>query len=95
MEVTEQTKTVNYARSLGYMAKRNYMGPGCEVGWPDVEIFLPNAVTLLIEFKRVGKEPSKIQDYRIGKLIQLGHRVVRRCHTFEEAKGIIDAWATT
>lgn len=94
MEVTEQTKTVNYARSQGYMAKRNYQGPGCEVGWPDVEIFLPGGVVLLFEFKSLGKKLRKIQSFRINRLLLLGF-VVETVYTFEEAKGIIDARATT
>lgn len=88
-EASYQTDTVNYARSKGYMAKRNYMGPGCEVGWPDVEIFVPAGRVLLIEFKSPGKEPKKIQEHRIGRLRKLGHWVAV-CYNFEDAKKVID-----
>ena len=83
------TKTVQYARGQGYMAKRNYMGPGAEVGWPDVEIFMPLGRVLLIEFKVEGAEPRKIQAYRIVQLRKLGHRV-ETCTSFEQAKVVID-----
>lgn len=86
-----QTKTVNYARRLGYMAKRNYMGPGCEVGWPDVEIFMPSGRVLFIEFKAPGAEPKKIQAYRAKVLRDMGYRVVT-AYSFEEAKEAIDKW---
>lgn len=89
-EAGYQTKTVNYARDKGYMAKRNYMGPGCEVGWMDVEIFMPGARLLLIEFKVPGKERTKIQEYRAEQLMRLGFRVVT-CYSFEEARQVIDA----
>lgn len=88
-EAGYQTKTVNYARLQGYMAKRNYMGPGCEVGWPDVEIFMKRGRVLMIEFKVPGAEPKKIQAYRAIELRKLGFRVVT-CFSFEEAKKEID-----
>lgn len=88
-EAGYQTDTVNYARSRGFMAKRNYMGPGCEVGWPDVEIFVPSGRVLLIEFKTPGKEPRKIQEHRIGKLRMLGHTVVT-CTSYADAVAAIN-----
>jgi hypothetical protein len=88
-ESKAQKKTIEYARKLGYMAKRNYMGPGCEVGWPDVEIFMPVARVLLIEFKEPGEEPKKIQAYRAQQLRAMGHNVITAT-TFEEAKRAID-----
>lgn len=90
-ESSYQTDAVNYARSLGYMAKRNYMGPGCEVGWPDVEIFMPIAFVLLIEFKSPGKEPRKIQSYRAHQLRKMGF-TVETCYSLEEAKEAIDRY---
>lgn len=84
-----QGKTVRYARSKGLMAHRNYMGPGCEVGWPDVEIFMPRARMLLLEFKREGQELKKIQEHRAERLRKMGFEVIRVV-TFEEAKAAID-----
>lgn len=88
-EALPQKKTIEYARSKGCLAHRNYFRAGAEVGWPDVEIFLPQGRVLLIEFKRVGKEPRKIQQDRIDKLRALGHAVIT-CYTFQEAKQAID-----
>lgn len=87
-EAGPQLKTIRYARSKGFPAHRNYFGPGAEIGWPDVEIFLPGSV-LLIEFKVLGKVMRKIQKYRADRLRDLGHRV-ETCYTFEEAKALID-----
>lgn len=92
-EAGYQTDTVNYARSRGYMAKRNYMAPGCEVGWPDVEIFLPKGRVVLIEFKSPGKAPRKIQAHRAHSLRKLGHHVAT-CYSLDEAKNIIDSLAS-
>lgn len=89
VEAAEQKKTIDYARSRGFMAKRNYMGPGCEVGWPDVEIFMPIAHILLLEFKVPGEEPKKIQSYRAQQLRKLGFDV-ETVYSHEEAKRIID-----
>lgn len=88
-EAKIQNKAVRYARSLGLMVKRNYMGPGAEVGWPDVEVFLPSGRLLLIEFKAPGGALRAMQQYRIGQLRALGHRVeVVDCE--QEAKEILD-----
>lgn len=84
-----QRRTVEYARGKGFKAHRNYFGPGCEVGWPDVEIFMPGARVLLIEFKDKGKTPRKIQKHRIDELRALGFRV-ETCYTLEQAKELID-----
>ncbi len=84
-----QTRIIEYARSLGFAAKRNYMGPGAETGWPDVEIFVPYGKVVFIEFKSPGKKPRKIQEYRIEKLRQLGFRVLI-CDDYDEARDIID-----
>lgn len=84
-----QGKTIRYARSIGLMAHRNYMGPGCEVGWPDVEVFMPRARILLIEFKREGQEMKQIQMYRAECLRKMGFEVLTVV-TYEEAKEEID-----
>lgn len=89
-EAGYQTKTIEYARRKGFLAHRNYFAPGCEVGWPDVEIFLPDGYVLLIEFKERGYEVKKIQGHRIAHLRKLGHRVVT-CYSFEDARKVIDA----
>ncbi len=90
-EAGPQRKTIEYARSKGFRAHRNHFGPGNEVGWPDVEIFMPGARVLLIEFKSKGKVPKKIQQHNIDLLRALGFRV-ETCYTYEEAKAIIDEY---
>jgi hypothetical protein len=84
------SRVTNYAKSLGFLAKRNYNGPGVETGWPDHEYFLPGARVLLFEFKRPGGELRKIQKYRIAQLLQRGHHVYV-CDSYESGKAILDA----
>lgn len=89
LEGKAQQKTIQYAKALGLKVKRNYMGPGAEVGWPDLEVFYPQGRILLIEMKAPGKPPKKIQIHRADELRELGHRVVT-CDTFARAKDEID-----
>jgi Holliday junction resolvase len=92
-EAGPQKRTIEYARSKGFKAHRNYFGPGAEVGWPDVEIFMPSGRVLLIEFKSKNKTPKKIQNHRMDELRAMGFRVAT-CYTFEEAKAIIDEYSS-
>jgi hypothetical protein len=85
-----QAAVVKYAKGLGFLAKRNYNAPGAETGWPDTEFFLPGAVTLFFEFKRLGEEPTKLQAHRISQLRELGHHVYV-CDDVEYGKGVLDA----
>lgn len=85
-----QNKAIAYAKMNRLLVKRNYMGPGAEVGWPDTEIFGPGARTLFIEFKAPGGELRKVQEYKIACLRALGHWVAV-CDSFEEAKAAIDS----
>ena len=87
-----QARVIKYAKSLGFLAKRNYNGPGVEVAWPDVEFFLPGGVVVLVEFKKPGGTLSKIQEYRIGELLERGHHVYV-CDSFEYGKAIFDGYA--
>lgn len=91
LEGKAQQKTIRYAKAIGLKVKRNYMGPGAEVGWPDLEIFYPQGRILLIEMKAPGKKPKKIQEHRAKELRELGHTVVS-CDTFIQAKDEIDAF---
>jgi hypothetical protein len=93
-EAKLQARVIKYAKGLGFLAKRNYNGPGVEVGWPDTELFLPGGRVLLFEFKDTGKEARKIQAYRIGQLRALGHHVFV-CDNYSDAKAIIDAARAT
>lgn len=85
-----QKKAIEYAKKLGFLAKRHYNGPGAQTGWPDVQFFLPGGRTLHIEFKAPGKEATAIQQYRIDALRQLGHEAIV-CDSYEDAKAALDA----
>jgi hypothetical protein len=84
-----QAQIVNYAKKRGLLVKRNYQAPGAERGWPDIEIFGPGGVVVLIEMKAPGKKASKIQEYRISRLRDLGHYAYV-CDSFVFGKEIID-----
>jgi hypothetical protein len=42
-------------------------------GVPDRLIFIPGGRPLLLELKRLGKRPTKLQDERISELLLLGY----------------------
>jgi hypothetical protein len=86
-----QIKAVRYARHHGLMAKRNYMGPGAETGWPDVEFFAPGGRVIFFEFKAPGKKLRKRQVYIGRRLREIGHEV-HTCDDFNAFKEIIDAY---
>ena len=59
-------KAVNkYARSLGWLAYK-FTSPSCR-GVCDA-IYFRNEITLLIEFKQLGKKATKLQQHHINKL---------------------------
>ncbi|MCK9513695.1 MAG: VRR-NUC domain-containing protein [Pigmentiphaga sp.] len=84
-----QNKAIRYAKSIGLMVRRNYMGPGAETGWPDVEFFFPRGKVLFIEFKAPGEPLRKRQEFIIAQLRERGH-TVHVCDSYEDAKEAID-----
>lgn len=67
---TEQA-VVHYAEERGIMqTKLNLMG---QRGWPDRCFWIPGGRPLLMEFKRRGKRPRKLQQRIIDKLQRLGY----------------------
>lgn len=86
-----QGAVIAYAKRKGYMVKRNYMGPGAETGWPDVEFFSPCGSMFFIEFKAPDGELSTRQRFIIGRLRARNH-VVHVCDDFEDAKDIVDVY---
>lgn len=85
-----QNEAIHHARRAGYMVKRNYMGPGAQTGWPDVEFFSPTGKMFFIEFKAPGGTPSARQRFIIARLRARGHEV-HVCDDLQAAKDIIDA----
>jgi hypothetical protein len=85
-----QARAIAYARKCGMLVKRNYMGSGAEVGWPDVEIFCPGGRVVLVEFKAPHKALRPTQKYKIHQLHNLGHEA-HVCDSFEDFSRIIDA----
>jgi VRR-NUC domain len=67
-------------------AKFSPMG---QAGWPDHIYFLPNGRPLLVEFKRPGEQPRKLQRYKLGLLEELGYAVFV-AETKAEATGWIE-----
>lgn len=86
-----QKKIVDYAKSLGFLVKRNHMARGAARGWPDLEIFALRGVVLLVEVKAPGEKPSLLQMHRIEELRALGH-VAFFVDNFEIAKAILNAY---
>lgn len=86
-----QNATIKYAKKNGYMVKRNFMAPGAETGWPDVEFFSPTGNMFFIEFKAPGGELSARQRFIIGRLRAREH-LVFVCDDLEDAKDITDVY---
>lgn len=84
-----QKKVAEYAESLGFLARRNYVRAGGARGWPDTEFYLPGGAVVMMEFKRPGKKPSKIQQHRIDELRKLDHEV-HVVDNVEQGKAILD-----
>lgn len=76
-ELTEddvRKKVLEWAKINKVLHIRLHFGAGVEAGWPD-DIFLFTGGTVAwIEFKRPGKEPRKLQHYRLGQLRDRGFR---------------------
>jgi len=94
-----QRAVCRYAVSLGFLPKRNFMGPGVQTGWPDTEIFMPGGRLLLVEFKAPPtkkkpkkKQPTKIQQWRIDQVLALGFDVIV-CDDIEAGKSVLNEYA--
>ena len=85
-----QERAIRYARDLGMVVKRNYMGPGAETGWPDVEFFAAGGKMFFIEFKAPDGSLRKRQEYIIAQLRERGHTVYV-CDRYEDACASINA----
>lgn len=84
-----QAATIRYAKKKGMLTKRNYMGPGAETGWPDVEFFPQGGEMFFIEFKKPGGELSARQEFIIRKLLDQGYRV-HVCDSIESGERAVD-----
>ena len=73
LENYTERKVVEWAREQGIASiKLNLMG---NVGWPDRLFLIPGGKPLLMEFKRAGLRPTKLQQHRINGLKKLGYLV--------------------
>jgi len=52
-------------------------------GFPDRLFFIPGGKPLMIEFKREGEEPRRLQSYIHSQLVGLGYRVETADNTFD------------
>ena len=73
LEAEVRDPVVKYAKSKKVVHIRMHFGRGATVGWPD-DLFLFRAgVTLFVEFKATGKQPSAIQEKKLKALREQGH----------------------
>ena len=45
-------------------------------GIPDRICLLPGSTTIFVELKSSGKKPTKLQEYAMKKLVEMGHAVI-------------------
>jgi hypothetical protein len=69
--------------------KLNTMG---HANLPDQLYWIPGGRPLLVEYKKLGKKPTKIQAHTMNGLSGLGYDI-EACDSRELAKGIIDHYA--
>ena len=65
LESKIEKEVTNYANSLGWLSYK-FSSPNNK-GVPD-HIYFKDGCTLLIEFKQLGKKPTKLQQHVINKL---------------------------
>lgn len=67
-----ERKCVLYAEGFGYETIKL---DNAKRGWPDRLFLGPNAVSILVEFKRAGGKARKKQDALHRRLTEMGHPV--------------------
>lgn len=88
LESAIERKASDYAFSIGYISlKINIVG---QRGWPDHLFINPYGGHVWIEFKKLGKKPSKIQEYRLHQLWD-HNTEAHYTDNYEDACGILDA----
>jgi len=65
LESTIEKKVTKYAESLGWLAYK-FSSPNNR-GVPD-RLYIRNGVVIFIEFKQLGKKPTKLQTHHINKI---------------------------
>lgn len=92
LEKDIEGKASEYAESIGYLPlKINVVG---ERGWPDHVFINRNGHHVWIEFKKLGKKPSKLQYHRLKQLTEQGADATW-ADKLAEAKSILDAEVDT
>lgn len=69
LEKDEEGEVVDWCDDIGLKTTKQDVGGGM----PDRVFWLPGGSPLIIEFKRRGKKPRKLQAYRIKELKELGY----------------------
>jgi Holliday junction resolvase len=81
-------RIARYAQSQGCAVIRLSFARGVTVGWPDILLLCPNGISLFVEVKRKGQQPSEIQRHRLKVLHELGHKAIW-CDDFDTARAAI------
>lgn len=69
-ETTIESYLLDLVRRLGGLCIK--LSAPSDAGWPDRLIVLPGGLVGVLELKRPGKTPTRLQLYRIGQLVGLG-----------------------
>lgn len=89
LEVEIEEAVCQWARKNGWIAAK-LVNLG-ERGWPDRWFLHAGPVIVLIEFKRPGQKPRKLQEYVCNQLRNLGLEVHAGIDNYEEAISILGA----
>ena len=91
LESRVERKSVLHAESLGMLSFK--LTPAGQRGWMDRLFITTTGIHFYIEFKREGKELTKLQEYRRWQLQQRKCNVYGPVDDLGHAKEIIDYYA--
>ena len=73
LESYEENKAVRWARRRGVLTTKLKIAG--QNGWPDRAFWLPGGQVMMVEFKRKGERPRKLQRHVMERLKDLGFAV--------------------
>ena len=90
-EAKELRKVIEFLKAAKLLHLRLALMPGVAAGWPDLQVFVPGGLTLLVEMKRPGKKPTDLQARRLSDLNAIGHHANWFSNSDDAIRWIMDA----
>lgn len=90
-EGRELKKVVDFLKAAKLLYLRLALMPGVSAGWPDLQVFVPGGLILLVEMKRPGRKPTDLQARRLSDLNAIGHHADWFSNADDAINWIMDA----